>query len=76
MSKEKIVKVLGEYGVLSTFQPDKNDLIILTVDSNKVDVCLASLWSKTLAELYPYNSILIKLDGMYLDTWEEDSDEV
>jgi hypothetical protein len=76
MSKEKIVKVLGEYGVLSTFKPDKNDLIILTVDSNKVDVCLAQLWSKTLAELYPYNSILIKLDGMYLETWEEDSDEV
>jgi hypothetical protein len=76
MSKEKIVKVLGEYGVLSTFQPDKNDLIIFTVDSNKVDVCLAQLWSKTLAELYPYNSILIKLDGMYLETWEEDSDEV
>lgn len=76
MSKEKIVKVLGEYGVLSTFQPDKNDLIILTVDSNKVDVCIASLWLKALSELYPYNSILIKLDGMYLETWEEDSDEV
>lgn len=76
MSKEKIVKVLDEYGVLSTFHPEKDDLIILTVDSNKVDVCLAQLWSKTLAKLYPYNSILIKLDGMYLETWEEDSDEV
>lgn len=76
MSKEKIVKILDEYGVLSTFHPEKDDLIILTVDSNKVDVCLAQLWSKILAELYPYNSILIKLDGMYLETLEDDSDEV
>ena len=76
MSKEKIVKVLDEYGVLSTFHPEKDDLIILTVDSNKVDISDASFWVKALSELYPYNGVLVKLDGMYLETLEDDSDEV
>ena len=76
MSKEKIVKVLDEYGVLSTFHPEKDDLIILTVDSNKVDIESASFWVKPLSELYPYNGVLVKLDGMYLETLEDDSDEV
>jgi len=76
MSKEKIVKVLDEYGVLSTFHPEKDDLIILTVDSNKVDIESASFWVKALSELYPYNGVLVKLDGMYLETLEDDSDEV
>ena len=76
MSKEKIVKVLDEYGVLSIFHPEKDDLIILTIDSNKVDITDASFWVKALSELYPYNGILVKLDGMYLETLEDDSDEV
>lgn len=76
MSKEKIVKVLDEYGILSTFHPEKDDLIILSVDSNKVDVYTAQTWCKILASLYPYHSILIKLDGMYLETLEDDSDEI
>ena len=76
MSKEKIVKVLDEYGVLSTFHPEKDDLIILTIDSNKVDITDASFWVKALSELYPYNRVLVKLDGMYLETLEDDSDEV
>ena len=76
MSKEKIVKVLDEYGVLSTFHPEKDDLIILTVDSNKADIESASFWVKVLSELYPYNGVLVKLDGMYLETLEDDSDEV
>ena len=76
MSKEKIVKILDEYGVLSTFHPEKDDLIILTIDSNKVDIESASFWVKTLSELYPYNGVLVKLDGMYLETLEDDSDEV
>ena len=76
MSKEKIVKILDEYGVLSTFHPEKDDLIILTIDSNKVDITDASFWVKALSELYPYNGVLVKLDGMYLETLEDDSDEV
>ncbi len=76
MSKEKIVKVLDEYGVLSTFHPEKDDLIILTVDSNKVDIIDSSFWVKALSELYPYNGVLVKLDGMYLETLEDDSDEI
>lgn len=76
MSKEKIVKVLDDYGVLSTFHPEKDDLIILTVDSDKIDVNTAALWSKMLASLYPHHSVLVKLDGMYLETLEDDSDEV
>ena len=76
MSKEKIVKVLDEYGVLSTFHPEKDDLVILTVDSSKVDIDIVPFWVNTLSELYPYNGVLVKLDGMYLETLEDDSDEV
>lgn len=72
MSEEKLVKVLDDYGVLSTFRPKRNETVIMKVDSDKVDVNTASHWVEVLSKLYPKNNVLLMLDGMILESVEED----
>lgn len=74
MSKEKIVKVLDEYGIISTFHPKPSETIIITIDSKKVDIEFGARWVKALSEIYPYNTILLKVDGMFLETFEKGED--
>ena len=71
-NREKFVRALGNRGVLSSFKPEKGETVILTIDPNKVDVETASQWGKFLGELYPENNVLIKLDGMTLESYMED----
>lgn len=72
MSKENIIKVLDSYGVLSTFKPKKGETIILTIDPNKIDIITGREWLNLLGKLYPKNQVLIKLDGMNLESLMED----
>ena len=73
MSKEeRTVKLFDKEVMLSCFYPQQGETIFLTIDPDKVDIELASQWGKYLAELFPHNSVMIKLDGMTVESMMED----
>ena len=73
MSKEeRSVKLFDKEVMLSGFYPKIGETIFLTIDPEKVDIELASEWGKYLAELFPQNNIMIKLNGMTIESMMED----
>ena len=73
MSKEeRSVKLFDKAAILSGFYPREGETVFLTIDPNKVDLDVASEWGRHLAELFPHNNIMIKLDGMTIESMMED----
>ena len=73
MSKEeRIVKLFDKEVMLSAFKPEYGETVFLTVDPDKVDIETASQWGKYLSEMFPQNNIMIKLDGMTIESLMED----
>ena len=73
MSKEeRTVKMFDKAVMLSGFYPKEGETIFLTVDLEKIDIDLASEWCKYLAELFPQNNVMVKLDGMTIESMMED----
>lgn len=73
MSKEKkIVKLFDKEVMLSAFKPEEGETIFLTIDPDKVDIETASQWGKYLSEMFPQNNIMIKIDGMKIESLMED----
>ena len=69
MSKEKrTVKLFDKEVMLSAFKPEQGETIFLTVDLDKVDLETASQWGKYLSEMFPHNNVMIKLDGMTIES--------
>ena len=73
MSKEeRTVEMFDKEVMLSGFYPKEGETVFLTIDPEKVDIELASEWGKYLAELFPRNNIMIKLNGMIIESMMED----
>ena len=73
MSKEeRTVKLFDKEVMLSAFKPEKGETVFLTIDPDKVDIEVASQWGKYLSEMFPQNNIMIKLDGMTIESLMED----
>lgn len=73
MSKEeKAVKLFDKEVMLSAFKPEEGETVFLTIDPDKVDIEVASQWGKYLSEMFPQNNIMIKLDGMTIESLMED----
>lgn len=73
MSKEeRTVKLFDKEVMLSAFYPKPGETIFLTVDLDKIDLDTASQWSKYLSEIFPQNNIMVKLDGMTIESMMED----
>ena len=70
--EERTVKMFDKEVMLSGFYPKEGETIFLTVDPEKIDIELASEWGKYFSELFPRNSIMIKLDGMTIESMMED----
>lgn len=73
MSKEeRTVKLFDKEVMLSAFYPKPGETIFLTVDPDKIDLDTASQWGKYLSEIFPQNNIMVKLDGMTIESMMED----
>jgi len=73
MSKEeRTVKLFDKEVMLSAFKPEEGETVFLTIDPNKVDIETASQWGKYLSEMFPQNNIMIKIDGMKIESLMED----
>ena len=73
MSKEeRTVKLFDKEVMLSAFKPEQGETVFLTIDPNKVDIETASQWGKYLSEMFPQNDIMIKVDGMTVESLMED----
>lgn len=73
MSKEeRIVKLFDKEVMLSGFKPEEGETIFLTINPDKIDIDVASQWGKYLSEMFPQNNIMIKLDGMTIESLMED----
>lgn len=73
MSKEeRSVKLFDKEVMLSGFYPRQGETIFLTIDPEKVDIDLASEWGKYLSEMFPQNNVMIKLNGMTIESMMED----
>ena len=72
MSKEEIVKVLDDYGVLSTFKPKEGETIFFTINPFKINTEDALEWMKIISHVYPKHQVIVKLDGMTLESLLED----
>ena len=73
MSKEeRTVKLFDKEVMLSGFYPKEGETIFVTIDTEKVDYINASEWCKYLHEIFPNNSIMIKPDGMTIESMMED----
>lgn len=73
MSKEeRTVKMFDKAVMLSGFYPKEGETIFLTIDPDKVDIEIASQWGKYLSEMFPQNNIMVKLDGMTIESLMED----
>lgn len=73
MSKEeRSVKLFDKEVMLSGFYPQQGETIFLTIDPDKVDIEIASQWGKYLSEMFPQNNIMVKLDGMTIESLMED----
>ena len=73
MSKEeRTVKLFDKEVMLSAFKPEQRETIFLTINPDKVDLDVASQWGKYLSEMFPQNNIMIKLDGMTIESLMED----
>lgn len=73
MSKEeRTVKLFDKEVMLSAFKPEEGETVFLTIDPDKVDIETASQWGKYLSEMFPQNNIMIKIDGMKIESLMED----
>ena len=73
MSKEeRTVKLFDKEVMLSAFKPEQGETVFLTINPDKVDIETASQWGKYLSEMFPQNNIMIKLDGMTIESLMED----
>ena len=73
MSKEeRTVKLFDKEVMLSAFKPEQGETIFLTIDPDKVDLDTASQWGKYLSEMFPQNNVMVKLDGMTIESLMED----
>ncbi len=73
MSKEeRSVKLFDKEVMLSGFYPKFGETIFLTIDPSKIDIIEASAWGKYLAEMFPNNNVMIKLDGITVESMMED----
>ena len=73
MSKEeRTVKLFDKEVMLSAFKPEQGETVFLTIDPDKVNIETASQWGKYLSEMFPQNDIMIKIDGMTIESSMED----
>ena len=74
MSKEeRTVELFDKEVMLSGFKPKKGETIFLTINPDKVDIEVASQWGKYLSEMFPQNNVMIKTDGIILESVMKDN---
>ena len=73
MSKvERAVKLFVKEVMLSAFYPKPGETIFLTIDPDKIDLEEGTWYIKYLAELFPNNNVILKIDGMTIESMMED----
>ena len=73
MSKEeRTVKLFDKEVMLSAFYPRPGETIFLTVDPDKIDLEEGCQYIKYLAEIFPNNNVMLKIDGMTIESMMED----
>lgn len=70
--EERTVELFDKEVMLSGFRPEYGETIFLTFNPDKVDLDVASQWGKYLSEMFPHNSVMLKLDGMTIESMMED----
>ena len=69
MSKEeRTLELFDKEVMLSGFKPKEGETVFLTVDPDKIDIETASQWGEYLSEMFPQNNIMVKIDGMTIES--------
>ena len=72
ISKEENIVQIIDGITLSTFNPKEGETIFVTVDLNKIDLDMAQVIYKRIAQLFPSHNVYLKTNGITLESQLED----